>query len=108
MRTRCGERTADGRYVYNFRSLDLRHQFGEDAGDGYLGDLHGGANPFEEPLPPPIGRVEQALFKLHARMDSLAHSVARVEGQLTDAPSDDPMGMRQDGMAHGAPRGAAG
>ena len=76
MRTRCGERTADGRYVYNFRSVDLRHQFGEDAGDGYLGDLHGGANPFEEPLPPPIGRVEQALFKLQARMDSLAHSVA--------------------------------
>lgn len=72
MCTRCGERQRDGRYTYNFRSVESRYQFGADAGDGYAGDLHGGANPFEEPLPTPMGRVEGVLAELRGQVEGLS------------------------------------
>jgi len=75
MPTRCGEKTHDGRYAYTFRSVTSRHKFGEDSGDGYVGELHGGSNPFEEPLPTPIGRVEQLLCKLQKDFEVLKNDV---------------------------------
>ena len=71
IRTRCGERQRDGPYTYQFRTRDRRHKFGDEVDDGYAGDLHGGANPFEEPLPTPIGRVEKTLAHVQERLDAL-------------------------------------
>ena len=90
MHTRCGERTLDGRYTYNFRSVDTRQTFGADAGDGYAGALHGGANPFEEPLPTPIGRVERSLAELRARVEALSATNTNPRQQQAAGPSAAP------------------
>lgn len=81
MRTRCGEKQRDGRCTYNFRSVEMRYTWGADAGDGYAGDLHGGSNPFEEPLITPIGRVEGVLAEMRNKIDNLSH---RLDMQRTD------------------------
>jgi len=87
MDTRCGKRIADGRYVYEFRSVERRQLYGEDAGDGYAGDLHGGSNPFEEPLPTPMGRVERTLAQVHSQLAELAHEVASLKGSAVQPGS---------------------
>ena len=81
MRTRCGEVQVDGKYVYSFRSVEVRHKFGDDFEDGYAGDFHGGANPFEEPLPTPIGRVEGTLADIQAEVTRISAKVDDLENR---------------------------
>ena len=87
MRTRCGEIQPDGKFVYSFRSVEVRHKFGDDYEDGYAGDFHGGANPFEEPLPTPIGRVEGTLSEMHAAISRIYAKVEDLDSRVKPAES---------------------
>ena len=86
----------DCRYVYEFRAIEKRISFGDDTLDGYAGDLHGGANPFDDPLPTPIGRIEGCLADVHGRMNKMEMRMQQLGAQEVTA---DARSQRTDGGA---------
>lgn len=80
MRTRVGERALDGRYLYSFfANVGHDRDYGEEEGDiafRYRGDFEGSTDPFKDPTPTPIARIEKMVHEL--RTD-------RHQQQLTEA-----------------------
>ena len=65
LRINCkvGEVQPDGTYHYVFRSLDRDTE--EESEDGYPGDIEdGGVDPFQDPAPDRLARIEQSLASL--------------------------------------------
>ena len=89
MRTHVGKKVGPDQYVFEFRSLERSTD--ENSEDGYPGDIdEGGADPFQDPAPSPIAKVQASLESLQTVIVNNSRMlIATAKGDLSflDDPS---------------------
>lgn len=101
MRTHVGKKVGPDTFVYEFRSLQRDGEDDEGSDDGYYGDIDAGngADPFQDPAPSAVAKVQASLTSLSvviANNQKLLIQAAKGDMSWVDDPHVDPTAKKDE------------